>query len=97
MYINIVSIFNRFPIHCGLWFMVFNVAVSFIGGGSLSSQRIPPVCRKSLTNLSHNIIPLAFLPVFIAVVVAFIIYLLNTLYFYYEIHLKYCQDMDAYG
>jgi hypothetical protein len=73
------------------------VAVSFIGGGSLSSQRKPTVCRKSLTNLSHNIIHLAFLPVFIAVVVAFIIYLLNTLYFYYEIHLKYCQDMDAYG
>ena len=24
MYINIASIFNRFPIHCGLWFMVFN-------------------------------------------------------------------------
>jgi hypothetical protein len=35
--------------------------------------------------------------VFIAVVVTLIIYLLNTLYFYYEIHLKYCQDMDAYG
>jgi hypothetical protein len=34
--------------------------------------------------------------VFIAVVVAFIICLLNTLYFYYEIHLKYCQDTDVY-
>ena len=34
--------------------------------------------------------------VFIAVAVAFIICLLNTLYFYYEIHLKYCQDTDVY-
>jgi hypothetical protein len=34
--------------------------------------------------------------VFIAVVVAFIICLLNTLYLFYEIHLKYCQDTDAY-
>jgi hypothetical protein len=26
------------------------VAVSFIGGGNQSSQRKPPICRKSLTN-----------------------------------------------
>jgi hypothetical protein len=34
--------------------------------------------------------------VFITVVVAFIICLLNTLHFYYEIHLNYYQDTDVY-
>jgi hypothetical protein len=39
--------------------MVFNanfsyiVTVSFIGGGNWSTQRKPPTCHKSLTNLSH--------------------------------------------
>jgi len=28
-----------------------HVAVSFIGGGNQSTQRKPPTCRKSLTNL----------------------------------------------
>jgi hypothetical protein len=28
------------------------VAVSFIGGGNLSTQRKPPTCRKSLTNFT---------------------------------------------
>jgi hypothetical protein len=31
------------------------VAVSFIGGGNRSTRRKPPTCRKSLTNLSHNV------------------------------------------
>jgi len=29
------------------------VAVSFIGGGNLSTRRKPPTCRKSLTNFYH--------------------------------------------
>jgi hypothetical protein len=32
------------------------VAVSFIGGGNRSTQRKPPTCRKSLINLSHNVV-----------------------------------------
>jgi hypothetical protein len=31
------------------------VAVSFIGGGNQSTRRKPPTCRKSMTNLSHNV------------------------------------------
>ena len=30
--------------------------VSFIGGGNCSTPRKPPACRKSLTNLSHNVV-----------------------------------------
>jgi hypothetical protein len=32
------------------------VAVSFIGGGNQSTLRKPLTCRKSLTNLSHNVV-----------------------------------------
>jgi hypothetical protein len=34
------------------------VAVSFIGGGNRRTQRKPQTCRKSLTNLSHNVVHL---------------------------------------
>ena len=50
-----------------VWFMVFNatfnnisviyiMVVSFIDGGNRSTQRTSPTCRKSLTNLSHNVV-----------------------------------------
>jgi hypothetical protein len=33
------------------------VAVSFIGGGNLSTRKKPPTCRKSLANfLSHTVV-----------------------------------------
>ena len=32
------------------------VVVSFIAGGNRSTRRGLPTCRKSLTNLSHNIV-----------------------------------------
>jgi hypothetical protein len=32
-------------------FNSYIVVVSFIGGGNRSTQRKPPACRKSLTNL----------------------------------------------
>ena len=32
------------------------MAVSFIGGGNRSTQRIPLTCRKSLVNLSHIVV-----------------------------------------
>jgi hypothetical protein len=38
-------------------YISYIVAVSFIGGGNRSTRRIPPTCRKSLTNiLSHNVV-----------------------------------------
>jgi hypothetical protein len=32
------------------------MAVSFIGGGKWGTQRNPPTCPRSLTNLSHNVV-----------------------------------------
>ena len=32
------------------------MTVSFIGGGNQRTQRKPPTCRKSLKNLSHNVV-----------------------------------------
>jgi len=34
------------------------VAVSFIGRGNRRTQKKPPTCRKSLNNLSHNVVHL---------------------------------------
>jgi hypothetical protein len=31
------------------------MSISFIGGGNRRTRREQPTCRKSLTNLSHNI------------------------------------------
>ena len=39
------------------------VAVSFIGGGNRRTQKKPPTCRKSLTNLSHNIVHLTLIEI----------------------------------
>ena len=33
-----------------------NISVSFIGGENWSTLRKPLTCRKSLTNLSHNVV-----------------------------------------
>ena len=41
--------FNNISVRC-------IVAVSFIGGGNQRPRRKPPTCRKSLTNLSHNVV-----------------------------------------
>ena len=34
----------------------YKVVVSFIRGGNQSTRRKPPTCRKSRTNLSHNVL-----------------------------------------
>jgi hypothetical protein len=38
-------VYRRFP-----QYFSYIVAVTFIGGGNRSNQRIPPTCRRSLTN-----------------------------------------------
>ena len=43
--------------------MSYIVAVSFIAGGNRRTRRKPPTCRKSLTNLSHNIVHLALIEI----------------------------------
>jgi hypothetical protein len=40
-----------------------NMAVSFIDGGNRRTRRKPPTCRKSLTNLSHNVVHLALIEI----------------------------------
>jgi hypothetical protein len=34
----------------------FQQYFSYIGGGNWSTRRKPPTCRKSLTNLSYNVV-----------------------------------------
>ena len=63
MCIFIIVNLNLIGENVGVRVVVFNatyfsyiVAVSFIGGGNWNTQRERPICHKSLTNLSYNVV-----------------------------------------
>jgi hypothetical protein len=43
-------VFNATFNNISIFFYIYIVAVSFIGGGNRSTWRKSPICRKSLTN-----------------------------------------------
>jgi hypothetical protein len=43
--------------------IIVDILQSFIGGGNLGTGRKPPTCRKSLTNLSHNVVHLTLIEI----------------------------------
>ena len=56
-YFMLVYLFDGVKRHCQQY-LIYIVAVSFIGGGNRRTRRKPPTCRKSQT-LSHNVVHLA--------------------------------------
>ena len=42
---------------CSQQYFGYIVAVRSIGEGNMSTRRKPQTCRKSLTNLSNNVVP----------------------------------------